>query len=82
MPEERLTVDKVKNKTSERKKANELDGRTWLKYSISVWNDLKKTKEEAKWKHPAMFPSALALRLIECFTTKEARLLLNHFTYF
>ena len=42
MPEERLTVDKVKKKTSERKQANELDGKTWLRYSISVWNDLRK----------------------------------------
>ena len=69
----------MKNKTSERKKANELDGKTWLKYSISVWNDLKKTKEEAEWKHPAMFPSALAHRLIECFTPEEARLIFDPF---
>lgn len=26
-----------------KKKANELDGKTWLRYSVSVWNDIRKT---------------------------------------
>ena len=65
MSEERAIVEKQK---TERKRANELDGKAWLRYSISIWNDLKKTKEEIDLKHPAMFPNALALRLIECFT--------------
>ena len=70
---------KEKNKTPKSKRANELDGKVWLKHSISVWNDLRKTKDEAKLKHPAMFPSDLARRLIECFTTKEARLVFDPF---
>jgi hypothetical protein len=47
----------TKKRTTVRKKANELDGKTWLHYSISVWNDIKKSPEEIKLKHPAMFPA-------------------------
>ncbi|MBI2874696.1 MAG: site-specific DNA-methyltransferase [Firmicutes bacterium] len=46
-----------------------MDGRTWLQYSISVWNDIRKGPEEAALGHPAMFPAELAARLIEIFTT-------------
>jgi len=52
------------------KRANDLDGATWTRYSISIWSDLRKTSEEVALKHPAMFPSALAARLIECYTRK------------
>ena len=55
-------------KKSNNKKPTELDGVTWLKYSISVWDDIEKTKEEIKLKHPAMFPSELAKRLILMYT--------------
>ena len=61
------------------KAANELEGKTWLRYSISVWDDLRKSKEEARLGHPAMFPSDLARRLIECFATKESRLVFDPF---
>ncbi len=44
-----------------------LDGRTWLRYSISVWDDLAKSADERSFKHPAMFPSALTDRLMEIF---------------
>ncbi len=47
-----------------------LDGKTWLNYSISVWNDIRKSKEEAAIKHPAMFPSQLPGRLIEIYTNE------------
>jgi len=50
------------------RRANDLDGATWTRYSISIWSDIRKTAEEAALKHPAMFPAALAGRLIECFT--------------
>ena len=62
-----------------RKHANKLDGKTWLRYSVSVWSDIKKTKEETALKHPAMFPGMLAKRLIECFTPPEASLILDPF---
>ncbi len=50
----------IKKANTPRKRANELDGKTWLRYSVSVWSDIRKTKEEVALKHPAMFPSALA----------------------
>lgn len=51
-------------------RANDLDGAVWTRYSISIWSDIRKSAEEASLKHPAMFPSALAGRLIECFTQR------------
>src|SRR5262249_14134917 len=41
------------------KRCNALDGKTWLQYSISVWGDVKKSAEELRLKHPALFPVAL-----------------------
>ncbi|MDP3487744.1 MAG: site-specific DNA-methyltransferase [Bacillota bacterium] len=45
-----------------------LDGKTWTRNSISVWSDVDKSLEEKRQKHPAMFPVALAQRVIECFS--------------
>lgn len=61
------------------KRANDLDGATWTRYSISIWNDIRKTPEELALKHPAMFPMQLAARLIQCFTTSEERVILDPF---
>ena len=61
------------------KRANDLEGKTWLRHSISIWGDLRKTKQERELKHPAMFPIALAERLIECFTNDRSRLILDPF---
>lgn len=61
------------------KRANELDGATWTRYSISIWSDIKKTPEESKLGHPALFPIELVKRLIECFTTDEDRVVLDPF---
>lgn len=55
-----------------------MDGKRWLQYSISVWNDIKKTAEEKKLKHPAMFPTMLCKRLIEIFS-KEGDLIFDPF---
>lgn len=46
----------------------DLDGKTWLNYSISVWDDIRKSTEEAGLKHPALFPVQMAGRLIELFS--------------
>ena len=70
---------KEENETLELKAANALDGKTWLKYSISIWSDLRKSKEEVSLGHPAMFPSDLAQRLIECLTNEGHRLVLDPF---
>jgi len=52
-----------------KEKLNELNGKTWEKYSISIW-DIVKSREESKLKHPAMFPVELCRRLIEIYTKK------------
>jgi len=56
-------------KENKKERLNELDGKTWEKYSISVW-DVVKTPEEMKFKHPAMFPVELCRRLIQIYTKK------------
>ncbi|MFW9874338.1 MAG: DNA methyltransferase [Candidatus Thorarchaeota archaeon] len=56
---------------------NDLDGKEWLKLSISVWN-IVKTPEERKLNHPAMFPVELCERLIKIFT-KEGEIVLDPF---
>lgn len=45
-----------------------MDGKTWLNYSISVWDDIRKSTEEAGLKHPALFPAQMASRLIQLFS--------------
>jgi DNA modification methylase len=62
-----------------KRRANSLDGKTWTRHSISVWSDLRKSKEELALKHPALFPCALAERIIECFLPPEGTLVLDPF---
>lgn len=62
-----------------RRRANLLDGKTWTKYSISIWSDIRKMPEEIQLRHPAMFPLALATRLIEIFTNSDDRVVLDPF---
>lgn len=52
------------------KKKTELDGKTWSRYSISVWSDIEKDREEKLLDHPALFPRSLVSRLIEVFTNR------------
>jgi DNA modification methylase len=63
-----------------KKRANELDGKTWGRYSISIWSDIRKTSEEIALGHPALFPLALVKRLIECFTNNEDKNVLDPFS--
>jgi len=58
---------------------NNLDGKTWLQYSFSLWKDIKKTNGERKLKHPAMFPTQLTSRLIEIFTKNKGDVVLDPF---
>lgn len=60
-------------------RCNGLDGKQWLKNSISVWSDLRKTADEQKLKHPAQFPSQLVERLIESFLPPGRQLILDPF---
>ena len=61
------------------KRANGLDGKRWMLNSISIWNDITKSKEEKRLNHPAMFPSSLAKRLINCFANEQAQVILDPF---
>ena len=61
------------------RRANGLDGATWTRNSISIWSDIKKTQEEIKLGHPALFPIELVKRLIQCFTTEEDHVVLDPF---
>ena len=63
-----------------RRHCNALDGRQWIKNSISVWSDLRKQPEEMKLGHPALFPEMLVERLIETFLSPEGRLVLDPFS--
>jgi len=61
------------------KRANSLDGKTWARCSISVWSDIRKSKEELKLKHPALFPAQLVERIIECFLPPDGKTVLDPF---
>ena len=61
------------------RRANDLDGRTWQRNSISIWSDIRKTNEEVKLGHPALFPIELVARLIQCFTTSDDTMVLDPF---
>lgn len=71
--------EKPREKRKPRTRANELDGKNWLRNSISVWRDIKKSPEELRLKHPAMFPVQLVQRLIESFTNKDEKVVLDPF---
>ena len=68
-----------RKRTVTKKRANDLDGASWIRNSISIWDDIKKTPEETALKHPAMFPVQLATRLIETFTRKDQLVVLDPF---
>ena len=44
-----------------------------------MWNDIRWTPEEKKLRHPAMFPTMLVERLIQCFTLGSDRRILDPF---
>jgi DNA modification methylase len=60
-------------------KMNNFTGKEWLQNSFSIWRDIRKTKEETQLKHPAMFPSALAEKLINIYTKDEGEFILDPF---
>ncbi len=61
------------------RRCNSLDGKRWLQNSISVWSDIRKSPDELRLKHPAMFPTALAARLIESFLPTGSQTVLDPF---
>ena len=67
-------------RTPSGRRANDLDGKEWLKNSISIWSDVHKTPEEKALRHPATFPTQLAARLIETFTNADQKVVLDPFS--
>jgi DNA modification methylase len=61
------------------RRCNSLDGKRWLQNSISVWSDIRKSPEELRLKHPALFPAALAMRLMESFLPSGSQTVLDPF---
>ncbi len=59
---------------------NELNGKQWIQNSISVWSDIRKTTEENRLKHPAMFPGMLVERLVDTFLRPEGETILDPFS--
>jgi len=76
-----LPVETVQKRprVAARKRANDLDGATWTRYSVSIWSDIKKTPEEMNLGHPAIFPKELPKRLLQCFTTRDDETVLDPF---
>lgn len=58
---------------------NNLSGKEWLNYSFSIWRDIRKSKEEIRLKHPAMFPSMMVERFINIYTKDEDEKILDPF---
>ena len=56
-------------------KCNDLNGKEWLQNSFSIWRDLKKTKDEKDFKHPASFPVSLCEKVIKTFSKNDAFIL-------
>jgi len=73
------SAESPRKSTDPQSRANDLSGKEWTKYSISVWNDIRKTSEEAKLGHPAMFPGSLVERLLLSFTKGTEKAVLDPF---
>jgi len=56
-----------------------LDGKTWLRYSISVWDDIRRSPEERALGHPATYPVDLVRRLLQCYFWGESGVVLDPF---
>ncbi|MBE3583955.1 MAG: site-specific DNA-methyltransferase [Limnochordaceae bacterium] len=65
--------------TGRRQRANDLDGKTWTRYSLSIWSDIRKTREEIALGHPALFPQELVFRLLSIFLSGTGKTVLDPF---
>ena len=55
------------------RRCNDLSGDEWLRSSISIWSDIRKSAEELALEHPASFPVALCERLILMFLRRRGK---------
>jgi len=60
-------ADASRAASAARPRCNDLPGQEWLRYSVSVWSDIRKTAEELSLNHPAMFPTMLCERVMKMF---------------
>jgi len=79
LDKELTEIDRKPHHNKFKKRANELDGKSWIQYSISIWSDIRKSREEIDLGHPAIFPVALVNRLINCLTNNYDRLIFDPF---
>jgi len=66
-------VGHVTPETRSRKRCNDLSGEEWLRYSLSLWSDIRKTAQEIALGHPAMFPTQLCERLMMMFLRRRGK---------
>lgn len=58
---------------------NNFTGKEWLQNSFTIWHDIKKTSEERKLKHPALFPQQLVEKIINIYTKDPGEVILDPF---
>ena len=58
-----------------KQKLNTLSGSDWLKYSFSIWRDIKKGPIDNDTSHPASYPIELPQRLIRILTNPGTQVL-------
>ena len=75
-----MPVENKKPRKVPARKSNDLDGKSWIRNSISIWSEIRKTPEEVALKHPAIFPAQLASRMIETFTRNDQKVILDPFS--
>lgn len=68
-----ISKERIDIRTRTSPRCNDLSGEEWLRYSISVWPDIRKTPEETSLKHPAMFPVMLCERLLMMFLRRRGK---------
>ena len=61
-----------------KKRANDLDGKEWLRNSISIWS-IAKNGGDRSFQHPAIFPEMLVSKLLDCFLSGTGRTVLDPF---
>ena len=56
-----------------------LSGGDWLRYSVSIWSDIRRTGDERRLPHPAVYPAALVQRLLQCYCWADRAVVLDPF---
>ena len=55
------------------RRCNDLSGDEWLRNSVSIWSDIRKSSEELALGHPAIFPATLCERLMLTFLRRRGK---------